>query len=50
MKFLIDRAELPYDAMVSDALWLIKIDDKEDGGGEMAMDKNAANHGLVEDA
>lgn len=28
MKFLIDRAELPYDAMVPDASWLIPIDEE----------------------
>ena len=50
MKFLIDRAELPYDAMVSDASWLIPIDDKDDSGREMTMDKGTANHRAVEDA
>ena len=29
MKFLIDRYELPYDAMVSDPSQLIPIDDEE---------------------
>ncbi len=29
MEFLIDRKELPYDAMVADASWLIPI--KKDG-------------------
>lgn len=33
MKFLIDRTELPYDAMVPDASWLIPIDDEEEGDG-----------------
>jgi len=34
MKFLIDRNELPYDAMVPDASWLIPIeDDEEEGDG-----------------
>jgi len=33
-KFLIDRRELPYDAMVPDASWLIPIAEKEkDGDG-----------------
>ena len=32
-RFLIDRKELPYDAMVSDASWLIPIEDEEEGGG-----------------
>jgi len=31
MEFLIDRTELPYDAMVNDAAWLIPI--KKDGDG-----------------
>ena len=31
MKFLIDRAELPYDAFVSDPAWLIPVDDDEEG-------------------
>ena len=29
MKFLIDRKDLPYDAMVADPSWLIPIDDEE---------------------
>ena len=29
MKFLIDRTELPYDAMVADPSWLIPIDEDE---------------------
>ena len=33
MKFLIDRTELPYDAMVPDASWLIPIGDEEEGDG-----------------
>lgn len=33
MRFLIDRTELPYDAMVPDASWLIPIDDEEEGDG-----------------
>lgn len=32
MKFLIDRTELPYDAMVPDASWLIPIDEEEGDG------------------
>ena len=32
MKFLIDRNELPYDAMVPDASWLIPIEDNEEEG------------------
>jgi len=31
MDFLIDRTELPYDAMVADAAWLIPV--KKDGDG-----------------
>ena len=31
MKFLIDRKELPYDAMVPDASWLISIEEEGDG-------------------
>ena len=29
-KFVIDREELPYDAMVPDPSWLIPIDDEEE--------------------
>ncbi len=29
-RFLIDRTELPYDAMVPDESWLIPIEDDED--------------------
>lgn len=32
MKFLIDRTELPYDAMVPDTSWLIPIDEEEGDG------------------
>ena len=38
MRFLIDRNELPYDAMVSDPSQLIPIDDEE---GEDTDDKKA---------
>ena len=38
MRFLIDRNELPYDAMVSDPSQLIPIDDEE---GEDTDDKEA---------
>ena len=31
MKFLLDRKELPYDAMVPDASWLIPIEEEGDG-------------------
>ena len=31
MKFLIDRNELPYDAMVPDPSWLIPIEEEGDG-------------------
>ena len=31
MKFLIDRKELPYDAMVADESWLVPIEDEEEG-------------------
>jgi len=31
MEYLIDRTELPYDAMVNDAAWLIPV--KKDGDG-----------------
>ncbi|MGI6256612.1 MAG: hypothetical protein ACOYJU_00875 [Anaerovoracaceae bacterium] len=34
MKFLIDRNELPYDAMVADPSWLIPIDEDEETGEE----------------
>ncbi len=30
-KYLIDRTELPYDAMVNDPSWLIPIDDMKEG-------------------
>ena len=30
MKFLIDRTELPYDAMVADPSWLIPIEDEDE--------------------
>jgi len=33
-KFLIDRRELTYDAMVPDASWLIPIDEKEGDGSD----------------
>lgn len=33
MKFLIDRKELPYDAMVPDPSWLILVNDEEEGDG-----------------
>jgi len=32
-RFLIDRKELPYDAMVPDASWLLPIEDEEEGDG-----------------
>lgn len=31
MKFLIDKTELPYDAMVPDASWLIPLEEETDG-------------------
>ena len=31
MKFLIDRTELPYDAMVPEPSWLIPIEEEGDG-------------------
>lgn len=31
MRYLIDRNELPYDAMVPDPSWLIPVDDEEEG-------------------
>lgn len=34
MKFLIDRAELPYDAMVPDPSWLIPIEEEGDDTGD----------------
>ncbi len=30
-KYLIDRTELPYDAIVNDPSWLIPIDDTKEG-------------------
>ncbi len=33
MKYLIDRAELPYDAFVNDPSWLCPVDDEEGGDG-----------------
>ncbi len=36
MRFLIDRTELPYDAMVPDASWLIPVDGKEGDGTDDA--------------
>lgn len=30
MKFLIDRTELPYDAMVADPSWLIPVEEDEE--------------------
>ena len=34
MKFLIDRTELPYDAMVNDPSWLCPIYENDKEGGE----------------
>ena len=31
MRFLIDRTELPYDAMVPDPSWLIPVEEEGDG-------------------
>ena len=36
MKFLIDRADLPYDAMVADPAVLIPIEDEDDTDDEEA--------------
>jgi hypothetical protein len=33
MKYLIDRADLPYDAFVNDPSWLCPVDDEEGGDG-----------------
>ena len=33
MRYLIDRTELPYDAMVPDPSWLIPVEEEEEGGG-----------------
>ena len=38
-RFLIDRKELPYDAMVNDPSWLIPVDDEEEGEEDAEEEK-----------
>lgn len=38
-RFLIDRKELPYDAMVNDPSWLIPIDEEEEEGDDNAEEE-----------
>lgn len=43
MKFLIDRKELPYDAMVPDAAWLIPIEEEGDGSDDKKTEELQAD-------
>ena len=40
MRFLIDRTELPYDAMVPDPSWLIPVEEEGDGNEIAASEIN----------
>lgn len=44
MKFLIDRTELPYDAMVPDASWLIPTEEEGDGADDAETEEIQADN------